>query len=113
MNLTACPQCGHNFAADAPVEAHDWRIDPRAGRASWRGVAIPVRTQWIRLLHTVAVAAPNIVKAEAILNRISSSELPNTVQVMLSQMKRQWPAQVPWPIENVYGHGYRWNGGAL
>lgn len=112
-NHVLCPHCGHNFEADAPVQSTDWRIDPRAGRASWRGVPVAFRATHVRLLHTIASAAPDIISVDALLNRVSGSERRNTAQAMLSQMKRVWPAKVPWPIENVYGHGYRWAGGVV
>lgn len=105
-----CPFCGHNFEPDAAVQRDGWSIDPYAGRVSWRGVIVVERVTFTRILHTVAAATPAIVGADALLNRVSSSENPNTIASMISQMKKQWPAKVPWPIESVHGHGYRWVG---
>lgn len=105
-----CPYCGHNFEADAPVRQDGWLLDHYAGRASWRGVNVTDRVTWVRILHTVALAQPNIVTVDALLNRVSTSERPNTIHSMVSQMRRQWPAKVPWPLEGVHGHGCRWIG---
>lgn len=106
-----CPYCGHNFEADAQVEQSGWRIDPYAGRASFRGVPVAGRVTHVRILHTIAAASGGIVTSDALLNRVSGSERRNTVQAMISQMKARWPAKVPWPIETVHNHGYRWAGG--
>jgi len=108
MHDTLCPYCGHNFTADAPVEESRWRLDPRAGKVYYQRDVIVQRASWARILHTIAAAAPNIITADALLNRVSSSEKRNTIASQLSQMKRRWPRHVPWPVESVHGHGYRW-----
>lgn len=103
-----CPYCGHNFEADAPVEQDGWHLDPQSGRATFGSTVAVTRFSWVRILHTLASASPGIVKPDALLNRVSGGEDVNLVRVMLCQMRRQWPAGVPWPVENVRGHGYRW-----
>ena len=105
-----CPHCGYNLAADAPYVRGLWHLDPQAGRATFGNRIIVTRASWVRVLHTLAAASPSIVKPDALLNRVSASEDLNTIRVIIAQIKRKWPVAVPWPIESVCGHGYRWVG---
>lgn len=108
-NPVMCPHCGYSFAADETVSFKTWRIEPLAGRVYYRQRPVITRMSWARLLHAIAAAAPCVVKPDALLNRLSDTEAVNLIRVMLCQMKRAMPAGVPWPVETVRGHGYRWS----
>lgn len=102
-----CPSCGHNFHADAPVIRGDWDLRPH--EAFFRGRRVNITGKQAGLLHTVAAAKGRAVRAEAIGARISDTDNPERyAQVVLCQMRKRIDA--PWPIENVFGQGYRWMG---
>jgi len=107
---TQCPYCGHQFIAGAPAQRGNWHVDPYAGRVTWRSITVCDHVTWVRLLHVLAAAAPAIVPVAALLDQVARSDRPNTIRSMVSRMRRHWPAGVPWPVENVHGHGYRWVG---
>jgi hypothetical protein len=107
-SVPICPHCGFNLAADRPVERDGWVIYPWGG-LSYRGKALRTRASWAGILHALA-ATPGKMTVDALLNRVSDSENPNTLHSQISQMKR-WLAQrdLPFPVEGFrVDGGYRW-----
>lgn len=100
-----CPSCGHNFSADEPVVRGAWELTP--SETFYHGRKVNITGAQSALLHTLAAANGRAVRREAIGARISNTEEPGRFcGVVLNQMRKRIDA--PWPVENVYGLGYRW-----
>lgn len=99
-----CPNCGHNFTRDIPIEKGRWSLAPT--RASYDGEPLKLTPGEAGVLHTIAKANGAPVKVEALQNRHSYSDASNTATVLVHRLRRKLgPA---FPIETVRGEGYRW-----
>lgn len=100
-----CPHCGYNFERDEAIVDGVWLLEPT--RVGYRGQRTVLSPQEAGALYTIAKGAGAIVRYEAILNRITSSEAMNHAYVVISRLKRKLPVQ---PFEIIRGHGVRWIG---
>lgn len=110
-----CPACGYNLEADQPVERDGWRIIPNV--AVWYGDKLVTRRiTWSNILHTLAAAPDCRVMPEALLARISDSEVKNILASQVSQMRKHFrEIAVPDPIASRVGRGgggYWWKAAA-
>jgi DNA-binding response OmpR family regulator len=100
-----CPHCGYNFERDDVIVDGVWLLEPT--RAKYRSQSVGISPQEAGALYTIAKGAGDVVRYEAILNRITSSEAMNHAYVVISRLKRKLPVQ---PFEIIRGHGVRWTG---
>lgn len=105
MSHDMCPHCGYNFTVDDVIVDGPWVLEP--ARATYRGQRAAITPQEAGALYTIAKGNGAIVKYEAILNRITSSEALNHAYVVMVRLKRKLPAI---PFETERGHGVRWVG---
>lgn len=108
--MNFCPSCGHNMEADTPIERDGWRIIPNV--AAWYGDKLITRRRtWSNILHTLAAATDCRVSSEALLARVSDSEVNNVLSSQISQMRKYLrQINVPNPITSATGRngGYWW-----
>ena len=104
MTQPFCPHCGYNFEADAPVVSGRWRVTPYSVELDGRAIHLPLAEAGT--LYAIASARGEVVRKEAIANRISDSEDPgNIVDVYLTRLRKKLPGV---PIQTVWGLGCRW-----
>lgn len=109
MERDMCPHCGYNFAADAPLVIGGWRVTPE--HAEYDGKSLWLTRSEAAVLYSIARAKGEWISADAILNRMSSSENTNNIAVLLHRVRKK-AAFVPLPIISRRGPhsggGYRW-----
>ena len=93
------------MSADVDVERDGWRLSPGM---VWRGV-VPVKVTGAMadILYTLAVAAPEPVRHEALANRASRGRY-STASLKVTICKLRQILGALSPIETVVGFGYRW-----
>jgi DNA-binding winged helix-turn-helix (wHTH) protein len=103
--MRLCPSCGFNLTADQPLTLGAWIIAPRWAQKGGQDIHLSPAEH--RLLHTIAAAKGRPVSTEAIANRISETEDPNSlVPVLVHRIRRKLGGAAP--FETVRGSGYRW-----
>ena len=105
-----CPHCGYNFSSDAPLVCGEFRITPQATEVN--GVRVKLTPGEAEIFYAIAKGNGACIGAEALGNRFSDGENPAGVtRVFIRRLRMKLGANCP--IETVWYHGYRWNGGQV
>ncbi|PTR06409.1 MULTISPECIES: winged helix-turn-helix domain-containing protein [unclassified Novosphingobium] len=102
--LHICPSCGCNLRADPEIEAGPWRLTPDS--AFLDGAPFQLTAQQNATLYAVAAGRGKWLSPWVILDRVSDSDEPNVVAVVLSRVRKRLGARMP--VESNRGRGYRW-----
>jgi DNA-binding response OmpR family regulator len=105
-----CPHCGYSLAKDEPLHRDGFMLDPR-GVVTFEGRTVPLRPSAHSIVFALAKCAPRPLSIDTLLVQMGSENAEaNVVQVQLTWAKTAFrKALAPFPIENVWGRGYRWS----
>lgn len=112
--MNFCPHCGFNLSQDAIVERDGFTIDPR-GTITFNGRRIKATPIDMGIAHSVASAAGRVVKCEVIAERLGSetNDPRGLIRTRICFMRKNFAdARAPFPLETVFGRGYRWGAAA-
>jgi len=106
-----CPHCGFNLEQDQVIERDGFILDPR-GAVSFHGEAITLPKNHVQLLYTLAASYGRPVRRDVLADRVGSesNNVSNTMSVIFGRIRKTLAdAGAPWPVEVVWGRGYRWS----
>lgn len=103
-----CPSCGYNAHKDRPIECDGFVVEP-SGLCTFNGRKIHLTPGQGRLMHSIAAGNGRVIRADALLNRISDGESVNLCAVLVSQLRKKLSGHgVPCPIQTKWREGYYW-----
>lgn len=109
MSCAVCPHCGYDLERDAAVEDGDFRYEPRLG-LFYRGWRLPLGPSRTLILAALMRARGRTLTRSA-LEGVVGNEDPksNLIATQLCRTRAILAEHaVPFPVENIWGEGWRW-----
>jgi DNA-binding response OmpR family regulator len=105
-----CPCCGTDIRCDQPIILNEFSMLGDGAPLLYKRKPIPMTPMQSALCWSLLKAFPAIVRNDVLLMRVGSEAESNAIDVQLSRIRAKLRARnIPNPIENVWGKGYRWS----